>query len=700
MASVLVLGVNACGSEDTAGARTSAPGNGGTSDVLSTPSGGASISDGARANDAGGSGGALAAGGVGTPSVGGSGVAGSGSAVELGASVGTLELYGTFEAMGAIATLPAGTDTNQNALANLDVRVSGSANYAAAFPLTRVSATRFVGSLFGLTPGTAYDVRVRYSDPDGAPLDAAWAAATASTRQELSIPTPTRTLNVSATGSGTACSSATPCALSQALSQVRAGDEVLLGGGTYFQGGLSVSASGTAAAPIVIRGSGAAVLDGSDPGAFVWKSQGNGLFATTVNAVDPHLILAGGARLYPYADLAGVSTLSASNTPGFFASGTAVTIHLVSGTDPATAAIQVSRYNTALTITGSFVYVVGLTFQNYGLGDYAKALYIRDGSDNLVKDCRFITNDLGIGLKGTASRNVIEGNEFSDTVAGWTWEDVKAEGNLETGGVRFYSPVDGRGNVIRRNKFHDFFDGLGICPEASSAVTNETDFYANESYNNGDDGVETDGRCANVRLWNNVIHDTLAGVSLAPVVDGPVYCLRNRIFRIGAGTSQAGYSGLSFKLNSDTEASGSIYLLHNTVDAQRASTSAFSIQSPGTWQRLFARNNVWAGTLYAIYNANPTQPLDLDYDALVGSGSELVYWDGLPNRHLTNLAAVVSAVSQEIHGIVAAPAFVAPTSADFTPSSASPLLDRALHIPGINDGYAGAGPDIGAIERR
>ena len=167
--------------------------------------------------------------------------------------------------------------------------------------------------------------------------------------------------------------------------------------------------------------------------------------------------------------------------------------------------MAVSRQNTAITITGNFVYVIGLTFRYYGLGDYAKAIYIRDGSDNLVQGCRFITNDLGVGLKGDAHRNVIQDSEFSDTIAGWTWEDVKAEGNLETGGVRFYSPVDGRGTVIRRNQFHDFFDGLGICPESSAAASNETDFYDNESYDTGDDGVETDGRCVNVRIWGNLI---------------------------------------------------------------------------------------------------------------------------------------------------------------------------------------------------
>jgi parallel beta-helix repeat protein len=643
-------------------------------------------------------GGGIGGGGGGTGGGGGASVPPVDGGV-LGATVGSIELYGTFHAMGVIATIPSGSDPNSNAVANVDYRVAGAGDYAAGFPLTRVAATRFVGSLFWLTPGTSYDVRVRYADPDGAPLDTGWAGATAWTRSELSNSAPTHTLNVGPAGTGTACSAAAPCALAQAIGQAQAGDEVVLAAGTYYQGEMTLSRSGTATAPIVIRGSAGAILDGADPATFTWTSQSGGLYATTVTAADPHLVTAGGARLYPYADLASVSALSASNTPGFFANGTALAVHLVGGTSPAGTAMAVSRFNYAFTITGSFVTIRDLTFQNYGLGSYAKAIYIHDGSDNLVQGCRFITNDLGIGLKGATHRNVIQDNEFSDTIAGWTWEDVKAEGNLETGGVRFYAPDDGRGTVIRRNKFHDFFDGLGVCPGDSAAVTNETDFYDNESYTNGDDGVETDGQCANVRLWGNTFHDTLSGISLAPVAGGPVYCLRNKIYLTGAGHSQAGYTGLPFKFNSSDGDSGAIYLFHNTVDAQRTGNDGFRVQSPGTWQILYARNNVWAGTLHALENANVSQPLDMDYDDLWRSGSDyLARWDGLANPHLTTVAEITAATGQESHGISAAPGFVAPATADFTPGPSSPLIDRGVYIPGINDGYHGQAPDLGAVE--
>jgi hypothetical protein len=698
---VLALGVGCNGGSSKSIDGAAGTGGAGDSDTTAPTLGGSSGNGGAGGSDAaapplgGASGNGGAGGGV---TFFDAGVVGPAiDAGALGTSVGSLELYGTFHSMGVIATLPAGGDSNRNAVASLDYRVAGMGDYAGGFPLTRTGATTFIGSLFWLAPGTSYDVRVRYSDPDGGSIDRGWALATASTRAEIVIPSPTRTLVVAPSGTGSACSTAAPCALSQALGQAQAGDEVHLSAGVYATGSLTVSRSGTAAAPIVIRGEAGAILDGADPGTFTWKAGAGGVYSTTVNVADPHMVASNASRLYPYADAASLAALSASNTPGFFANGTSLSVHLASGADPASTTMAVSRYNVALTLSGSFVYVVGLTFRYYGAGDCAKAIYIREGSDNLVQGCRFITNDLGIGLKGGANRNVIQDSEFSDTVAGWTWEDVKAEGNLETGGVRMYSPVDGRGTVIRRNKFHNFFDGLGICPGDSAASSNETDFYDNESYDLGDDGVETDGHCVNVRLWGNRFHDSLAGISLAPVEGGPVYCLRNQISMIGAGTSQEGYTGISFKLNSSDGDSGAIYLLHNTVDAQRAGNSGFRILSPGTWTKLFARNNVLAGTTTALENANTAEPVDMDYDDLWRTGSGyLVRWDGLSNPRLTTLADYTKATGQEPHGISEAPGFTSAT--DFTPAAGSPLIDRGLYIPGINDGFRGKAPDLGAIE--
>jgi hypothetical protein len=612
----------------------------------------------------------------------------------------TLELYGTFHAMGVIVTIDTSDDPDGDATASVAYRVSGGGAYRQGFPLSRIENTRFVGSLFWLEPGTAYDVRVSFSDPDGGLLDGTTVSDTASTRAEVAIPPPNDSYYVSPTGSGTACSLATPCALSDGLSQAQPGDEVVLRDGVYYEGEFSMPRSGTAGAPIVVRSHAGetAVLDGGDPATFGWTFQGGGVYRATVNVPAPHLVTANGQRLYPYQSLSDLQNLI-WGIPGFYASGTAVYVRLAGNANPNGAAMVVSRHNHAFYVEQDYIAFLDLTFRHYGQDDYAKAIYFNNANNNLVQGCTFAINDLGIGIKRTSHRNVIQDNEFYDTNFDWPWDAVKGGSQLETGGVAFYSPTNGRGNVIRRNTFHDYFDGFGTCPESSTTVTNETDVYENLVYRAGDDGMSSDGRCSNLRIWGNTFHDVLIGISLAPVYDGPVYAVRNLIYRTGVGNND--YTGSPFKFNSGYATSGPMYLFHNTADAAVTTprSSGLDIKSPGTWELVYARNNIWSGTDYALSNANPTQPLNLDYDDLYTTrAGELAWWSGLPDRHLNTLTELQAATGQETHGLNAAPGFADAAGGDYTLDVDSDLIDAGLIIPGINDGYEGDAPDIGAFE--
>lgn len=605
-----------------------------------------------------------------------------------------LELYGNFHAMGAIITLTGGEDANQNATAALSYRLSGSGAHQTGFPLTRVDATRFAGSLFWLTPGTAYDVRVTFADPDGGALNGVVVNGTGSTRAEVTVPAPTSTYIVSATGAGTTCSLAAPCALGTALSAAQPGASIQLRGGSYAVGDLTLPRSGTAGAPIVIRSySGeSAIFDGADPAAFTWAAQGGGVYLATVNIGDTHLVSANNQRLYPYGSLSDLQSLS-WGVPGFYVSGTSVYVRLASDANPNSQTMRVSRFNSAFTVDDNYIDFVNLTFQNYGQGQYAKALYLNNASDILIQGSTFFNNDLGIGLKRDSGRNLIQDNTFSDTDFMWPWDAVKDGSNLETGGVGFYSPTTGRGNVIRRNTFHDYFDGATTCPEDNGTETNETDFYDNEIYNTGDDALSSDGSCSNVRIWGNVMHNVLVGISFAPIYEGPIYAIRNVIYNLDAGNNN--YSGISFKFNSGYDQSGRMYLFHNTADAVRPNNPGFALKSPGTWQMIVTRNNTWTGTGYAIENANTSQPLDFDYDNLWTSGPEIAWWGG---THYGTMAAFRSGTGLETHGVSVAPGFAGAAGGDYTLGPTSNLIDKGVAIPGINDGYTGSAPDLGAYE--
>jgi hypothetical protein len=142
-----------------------------------------------------------------------------------------------------------------------------------------------------------------------------------------------------------------------------------------------------------------------------------------------------------------------------------------------------------------------------------------------------------------------------------------------------------------------------------------------------------------------------------------------------------------------------MYLFHNTCDAARPGNDALAVKSPGDWDLIYSRNNIWSATAYAIDNANPTQPLDLDFDTLYTTlEDELVYWSGLPDRHLRTLGQVQAATGQELNGLNADPKFDDPASGDYSLTPGSDLIDAGVAIPGINGDYNGAAPDIGAFE--
>lgn len=610
----------------------------------------------------------------------------------------SLELYGTFHAMGVVVTLDTEDDADLDATASVEYRAAGSGTYQQGFPLSRIGGTRFVGSLFWLEPGTAYDVRVTLRDPDGGPLDGDTVSGTASTRAEIVVPAPSRSIHVDPGGTGTTCSQAAPCPLHEGLDQAQAGEEVVLHGGVYREGEIVLPRSGTAEAPIVIRAypGQEAILDGADPAVFAWTAQGGGVYHATVNRADPHLVVADGQRLLPYQSLSDLQNLI-WHVPGFYADGTDLYVRLVGDADPDGITMAVSRYNHAFRVEQDFVYLLDLTFRYYGQGSYAKAIYLNNASDNLVAGCTFAFNDLGIGLKRDAHRNVIEDNQFSDTLFDWPWDAFYAGIALSSGGVRFYSPTTGRGNVIRHNTFHDYFDGFGACPSTAGDETNETDVYGNLVYRAGDDGMETDGRCSNVRIWGNAFQDVLMGISLAPVYDGPVYAIRNLVYRTGVGNNS--YTGSPFKFNSGYDRSGPMYLLHNTADAALPDNNGLYIKSPGTWELIFARNNIWAGTDYALSNVNETQPLDLDYDDLhTTRPDEFIYWGHGSDRHMHDLATFQALTGQELHGFAVEPGFRDAGSGDYTLAPDSRLIDAGVLIPGINDAFSGDAPDIGAFE--
>jgi len=147
-------------------------------------------------------------------------------------------------------------DDNLNGTVAVRYRRRGQAAWREAMPLRRVPAgksrgthpifhwpNKHSGSLFDLRPDTSYEIALTLRDPDGGSAERTVQARTRPVPRPAAE-TPTRKVN--------------PSNIRQVLAGAKSGEVLLLAGGDY--GDLTVSASGTADRPLVLRAAGEAAF--------------------------------------------------------------------------------------------------------------------------------------------------------------------------------------------------------------------------------------------------------------------------------------------------------------------------------------------------------------------------------------------------------------------------------------------------------
>jgi hypothetical protein len=154
----------------------------------------------------------------------------------------------------------------------------------------------------------------------------------------------------------------------------------------------------------------------------------------------------------------------------------------------------------------------------------------------------------------------------------------------------------------------------------------------------------------------------------------------------------ANYSGRGIKWDKNSD--GQVLIYHNTFWSSYSSITSMDLISAAHNAKL--RNNIFQGNGYSVYEVRTgSTGQDWNYDNWYATPSTHFKWE---NIDYASIASFCAATRLECNGHEGPPGLSNPGGGDFTLLPSSPNIDRGISISGINDGFAGSAPDIGAYE--
>jgi hypothetical protein len=575
--------------------------------------------------------------------------------------------------------------------AELYYRLSGDSTWHGGHPLVLVPDGRLIGSLFNLSAGTSYDVRVA--------AGAMEITGSVTTQADQLSFTPSNVLHVNddAVPGGNGSAAAPYQTIQEAVNHAGPGTQVLVADGTYREA-VTFPGSGAAGNWIQVKAEGnAAVLDGADRlSGNIWTLTSTSKVWYTKIAGPVAYLARSGTRFYQYDDLNGLKQGKGHGgvaiKEGWFYETATSRLYIRSLDTPSAHLWQVPRLNHAFDIGArDWLWIEGFEIRFYGTTTNGCGVCSLNASHLVVRRNKIHNMQLGIfvnwnGTDTQGNDSRIEANEVYDPgIYDWPWASLKAS-YMEGTGIIVRGHV---GAIVRDNTVHSYFNG--IYTGSSGALENpdlafDADIYRNYMYNVSDDGLEPEGACINQRFRNNIVDKSFIGISVAPVTQGPTWILRNRF---------TGFTGRAIKFADDSD--GIVLIYQNTSWTTVSNINGVDLITAIHNVRM--RNNIFQSAGYSI-NEVPTGSTGNDWNTdnwytSRGTGGPHFKWE---NINYNTVATLCASTGLECNGYENPPGFANPAGNDFTLLSTSPNIDRGAAIPGINDDYAGSAPDVGAYE--
>ena len=374
--------------------------------------------------------------------------------------------------------------------------------------------------------------------------------------------------------------------------------------------------------------------------------------------------------------------------------------------------------NHNVVVEAEYVILRGLELKNAGI----HGVLIRPGVQNVVvEDCHItrwgrFTGSVSWGLRIdldsaiyaerdaghlVVQRNLIENPRGASS----DWESGHPEG------PQAISMINTRGgNIIRYNTVqstedHGFNDGIGGADNYSfqGSPNRDSDIYGNIISNCWDDCIESEGANMNVRIWSNYIHHSFVDIATAVTSMGPIYIFRNvfgesRVTHrdpVGGNMIKTGMNYLTINGERVSTGLGYRFIFHNTALQPRG---PLNVMSDHELHNAVSRNNIFycPGRIYPQDWGEPHNDFqnDLTGNLLGGGGlvrsmflpSEGLEWYLAPSMNMVQVGRVLEVTKKVV------------VDDDPVVPVPNPAIDKGVRLPGFNDDFTGAAPDIGAFE--
>ena len=402
-------------------------------------------------------------------------------------------------------------------------------------------------------------------------------------------------------------------------------------------------------------------------------------------------------------------------------------------------------YNLFNVMAGHYNYFEGLTIRNTDLAFQAGLKNIAGASGLTIKRCRFENVGRAIYTDWSGSKdfyiadNVMVGRFNPNYLMGFTgrtWQNLP-EFNPKL--VSEYAvKVYGSGHVVAYNSIANFHDGVDVAtygnPDGAPNPIRDRlpvsiDFYGNDISNVEDNCIEADGGAHNIRIVRNrCFNHGHRALSVQPAFGGPVYFIRNVVYHApegGAVKFTASSAGIVVYHNTFIApvkpmllAASNVHYRNNLILGKSETLETFAVETNTNYSSSdyngFRPNE---GAEFSFEWSSPPKMMQANFPGEAGKvpfqQQVQLEAQARERRRFKTLKEYSAATGQDAHSVlVDYDVFVnvrppgpdprtlyKPSDFDFQLKAGSAAVDAGIRLPGVNDDFTGAAPDLGAYER-